>query len=120
MIYIFSPCKLRARIRAEVFHSLDKQGETEAPPRKPEDIFLACELMRELMISLGLNNSLSVFQQESGQPSEMRIDRSYLAAELGFRSNDQTDKNIPLLVLIVRMLKEMKMKNIDDMIFSEE
>ena len=109
-------CQLRARIRAEVFHSLEQQGEAIPAPPKPEDAFLACELVRELMMSLGLNNSLSVFQQESGQPSEMRIDRPYLASELGFRTNEQADRNVPLLLLVVRMLKEMKMKQIDDII----
>lgn len=99
-----------------MFHSLEQQGEAITPPKKPEDVFLACELVRELMMSLGLNNSLSVFQQESGQPSEMRIDRPYLAAELGFRTNEQADRQVPLLLLVVRMLKEMKNKQIDDMI----
>jgi hypothetical protein len=99
-----------------VFHSLEQQGEEIAPPPKPEDAFLACELVRELMMSLGLNNSLSVFQQESGQPSEMRIDRLYLASELGFRTNERADRDVPLLLLVVRMLKEMKMKQIDDLI----
>lgn len=84
------------------------------PPPKPEDVFLACELVRELMMSLGLNNSLSVFQQEAGQPSEMRIDRPHLASELGFRTNERTDRDVPLLLLVVRMLKEMKIKQIDD------
>ena len=83
---------------------------------KPQDVFLACELVRELMMSLGLNNSLSVFQQESGQPSEMRVDRIHLASELGFRTNEKLDRNVPLLLLVIRMLKEMKMKKIDDMI----
>ena len=108
--------QLRARIRAEVFQSLEQQGETVTPPSKPEDVYLACELVRELMMSLGLNNSLSVFQHESGQPSEMRIDRPYLASELGFRTNERTDRDVPLLLLVVRMLKEMKMKQIDDII----
>ena len=83
---------------------------------KHEDVFLACELMRELMMSLGLNNSLSVFQQESGQPSEMRIDRLHLASELGFRTHEREDRDVPLLLLIVRMMKEMKMKQIDDIV----
>ena len=91
---------------------------TTPPPPKPEDVFLACELMHELMMSLGLNNSLTVFQQESGQPSEMRIDRLHLASELGFRTNEREDRDVPLLLLIVRMMKEMKMKTIDDTVLS--
>lgn len=114
---IYFCMQLRSRIRAEVFHSMEsQQGEVVPPPPKPEDVFLSCELVRELLMSLGLNNSLSVFQQESGQPSEMRIDRRLLASELGFRTNEQRDRDVPLLLLIVRMLKEMKMKQIDDLI----
>ncbi len=101
--------KISANIRAEVFHTLEDK--TVAMPEKPVEIFLATELIREFLMSTELNSSLSVFNEESGQPAEMRVDREFLGGELGFNIMEEStsSRQTPLLVLLVsHMLTERK------------
>jgi hypothetical protein len=101
--------KISANIRAEVFHTLEDK--TVAMPEKPVEVFLATELIREFLMSSELNSSLSVFNEESGQPAEMRVDREFLGGELGFNVMDEptSSRETPLLVLLVsHLLAERK------------
>ena len=94
---------LKAKLRAEVFHVLENKQES--MPEKTKEVFLATELVRELLVSLRLDNTLSVFMEELGQPQEARIDRSYISSEIGM-STGSTE--IPLLVLLVDQLMRSK------------
>lgn len=114
--------QIKAQIRTEVFLSLegdhDRGGKEELEEErnsyeKSSEIFLACELIRELLMSLNYKNTLTVFCQESGPMTEMLIQKDYLATELGI-SLSKEDQNIPLLLLIIQMLKDMKSQRIDE------
>lgn len=105
--------EIKARIRAEVFQTLENKENSVQPPQKPHDVYLACELIRELLMSFDYSNTAAVFSEESGQPDEMRIDRSFLASELGLMPVESDGSDVPLLILIVRMLKDMKSERID-------
>jgi lisH domain-containing protein FOPNL len=113
--------QIKAQIRAEVFLSLEGNHATESmgrePVEKPPEIFLACELIRELLMSLNYKNSLAVFCEESGPTAEMLIQKEYLASELGLTLSKE-DQNVPLLLLIVKMLKDMKAQRIDEEILT--
>ena len=101
--------KLSANVRAEVFHTLEDK--TVPLPDKPTEVYLATELIREYMMNASLNSSLSVFNEESGQPNEMRVDREFLGGELGFNIIDESRaaKETPLLILLVtHLLSERK------------
>ena len=71
--------KLKSQLRAEVYHTLEDKSfiasEDANITEKPRDVYLASELIRELLMSFGLNNSLSVFNEEMGQPAQMAVDR---------------------------------------------
>lgn len=105
--------EIRSRIRAEVFQTLENKENAVKPPQKPQDVYLASELIRELLISFDFSNTAAVFSEESGQPCEMRIDREFLANELGLATVDGDGSEVPLLIMIIRMLKSMKSERID-------
>jgi lisH domain-containing protein FOPNL len=96
---------IRAQLRAEVFHALEDK--TVEIPEKPRDVYLASEIIREFLGTLKLANTASVFNEEIGQPSEMRVDRDFIGAELGFDTTE-TDKQVPLLVMLVQQLRRNK------------
>ncbi len=54
-----------------------------------------------------MNNTLSVFCEEFGQPSEMTVDRAMIGSELGLNTLN-TDRNVPLLMLITEHLKRSR------------
>ena len=103
--------KVSANVRAEVFHTLEDK--TVPMPDKPTEVYLATELIREYLMNASLNSALSVFNEESGQPHEMRVDREFLGGELGFNLMDETQgaKETPLLVLLVSHLIAEKRKH---------
>ena len=100
--------KVKATIRAEVFHALEDK--TVSLPEKPREIFLASEMIREFLQTSGLNSSLSVFNDEIGQPAQMAVDREFIGGELGVNVNDGVvgTSQVPLLVLLVKHLLEQK------------
>ena len=83
-------------------------------PEKPRDIYLASELIREYLINFRLDNSNSVFCEESGQPEQMIVDREFLAGELGLNAQGSNEK-IPLLVLLIQYLSKLKHDNLNAM-----
>ena len=97
--------KIKSQLRAEVFHTLEDK--TVTAPEKPRDVYLAAELIREFMIKFKLNNSLSVFCEEMGQPAEMSVDREFIGSELGLNTL-QSDSNIPLLISVLQDMMEKK------------
>lgn len=97
--------KIKSQLRAEVFHTLEDK--TTVAPDKPRDVYLAAELIREFMIKFKLNNSLSVFCEELGQPAEMQVNREFIGGELGLNTLD-TDSNIPFLISVLQHLTDKK------------
>lgn len=97
--------KMKSQLRAEVFHTLEDK--TTPAPDKPRDVYLAAELIREFMIKFKLNNSLSVFCEEMGQPAEMAVNREFLGGELGLNTLG-SDTSIPLLISVLQHLSENK------------
>lgn len=97
--------KIKAHIRAEVYHVLeDKEVQL---PEKPADLFIVSELIKEFLMTLNLNNTLSVFCEEMGQPREMTVDRQLIGAELGLNTLN-TDRNVPLIMMICEHLKRSR------------
>lgn len=97
--------QIKAKIRAEVYKTLDDK--TIELPSQPREVFIAGELIREFLISMGLQNSLAVFSEEMGQRKDDAITREFIAGELGYNAL-QTDKNTPLLVAMVQNLSKKK------------
>jgi hypothetical protein len=97
--------KIKSQVRAEVFHTLEDKN-TPAP-EKPREVYLAAELIREFMIRFKLNNSLSVFCEEMGQPAEMGVNREFVGSELGLNTL-QSDPNVPLLISVLEHLMDKK------------
>lgn len=102
--------KLKSQLRAEVYHTLEDKSFISSDTNiteKPRDVYLASELIRELLMSFGLNNSLSVFSEEMGQPAQMAVDREFIASEMGLNARG-TDTRVPLLILIIQHLAKQK------------
>eukprot|EP01036_Dinobryon_divergens_P038821 gene38821-51031_t len=96
--------EIKARIRAEVFNAIEDKSIT--MPEKPPEVYLASELIKEFLDCFHLSNTLSVFVEESGQPTEMRTDRHFLANELGFSlPTGEQDGPMPLLIMIIKQLQ---------------
>lgn len=100
--------KVKATIRAEVFHALEDK--TVSLPEKPREVYLATELIREFLQTSRLNSSLSVFNDEMGQPEQMAVDREFVCGELGVNVNDAIvgTAQVPLLVLLVKHLVQQR------------
>lgn len=94
---------LKAKLRAEVFHVLENKQET--MPDKTKEVFIASELIRDFLVSMNLENTLSVFMEEMGQPQEARIDRQFITSEIGMSTSNE---EVPLLVMLVELLQNSK------------
>jgi hypothetical protein len=103
--------RLKAQLRAEVYHVLEDK--TTPAPDKPHDVFLAAELIREFMMRFNLNNSLSVFCEEMGQPPEMEINRELIGSEIGINTL-RADPNIPLLISVLQHLSAKKAEHLQN------
>ena len=99
--------ELKAKLRAEVYHILEDKS-ISCPAKGNGSIFLAYELIRDFLQMFQLRNTVSVFNEESGQPHENRVDRHFIGEELGINLVDTECKDIPLLVLLVDHLLRMK------------
>ena len=111
--------QIKAKIRAEIYSTIEDK--TAPSPSKPQEMYLASEIIREFMMSTKLDSSLSVFNEELGQPSEMTVDREFVGAELGFNLIDErgTDR-VPLLVLLIKHLQLQKDQRDHDFNFSKD
>ena len=98
---------LKAKLRAEIFHVLENKEET--VPEKTKEVFLAAEIVRDFLSLLKLDNTLSVFMEEVGQPAEVMVDRQFVAGEMGLISKNES---IPLLVLLIdHLIQEKKTRD---------
>lgn len=106
---------LKAKIRGEVYHALTHGNHNPAiPPEKPKEIYLINELVRDYLICMRLNSTLSVLTEEIGQSGDMTVDREFLGGELGYNTIN-SDKDTPLLLLLVQQLMKQKSeRELDD------
>jgi len=102
--------KIKSSIRTEVYHVLEDK-KTFAP-EKPNDVYLASELIREFMMKFKLSNSLSVFCEEFGQPVVMNVDRELLGGELGLNTLDSNTR-VPLLISLIQHLVDLKSEKLN-------
>jgi len=96
--------ELRARLRAEIFNSLNDK-----PANKPtvsQENLIINELIKEYLIFNNYTHSLSVFLPESGQPEKSPFDRSYITKKLRIQE-DSKSKELPLLYGLTFGLKQL-------------
>eukprot|EP00761_Pharyngomonas_kirbyi_P007392 gb/GECH01007402.1/.p1 GENE.gb/GECH01007402.1/~~gb/GECH01007402.1/.p1 ORF type:complete len:182 (+),score=59.24 gb/GECH01007402.1/:1-546(+) len=103
--------KVRARLRAEVFHSLEENDQIQESPPLNETNLIINELVRDYLEWNRYNHANSVFIKESGQPSES-LQRKFLASELNVGSIYHEKPDIPLLYGIIEMLRSSKSEKI--------
>lgn len=104
--------KIKAQLRAEVYHSLEDK--TTELPEKPKDVFIMAELFKEFLMKFNLNCTLSVFCDEMGCNSQMSVDREFIANELGLNVMDCSDR-IPLLLLVIQYLQREQKKRLQSL-----
>jgi lisH domain-containing protein FOPNL len=105
---------MKARIRAEIFHTLDDKSVQ--MPKKPKDVYLANEIIRDYLSCMKLDSTLSVLSDEIGESSnEKGVDREFLGGELGFNTIG-CDKETPLLMLLIQFyIKHKQDKELSDL-----
>ncbi|GAB1598458.1 lisH domain-containing protein FOPNL-like [Argonauta hians] len=96
--------KIRAEIRAEVFHVLDEHSEGK-PPLCNENLIIN-ELIMEYLQYNKYNHTCSVLMAEAGQ-SETRLDREFIRNELDVTEDAETS-TIPLLYSLVNYFLQQK------------
>jgi lisH domain-containing protein FOPNL len=88
--------KMSAEIRAEVYHLLTSDVEHDRSVPLCRENFIHHEPIREYLQFKGLNQTLSVFVPETGQPREP-MNRDFLGLSLNLAGQQR----IPLLNLLV-------------------
>ena len=104
---------VKSRIRAEVFHALEDRAPLgNRAGEAPADLHIASELVREFLVNMRFNNTLSVFNEEAGHRDSYHVDRQLLAGECGVNiiGDDEDANQVPLLVLLVSYLKQVRDK----------
>lgn len=103
--------EIRARIRAEIFQSIDNPQSLHLRPPSlalsNEDL-LVFEMVREWLECHGLHQTLSVLVAESGQSIETLFDRDFIRSEVGLAATgtaravaDASTTTLPLLNQLV-------------------
>jgi len=110
--------QIKAKIRAEIYNTIEDKSTSS--PSKPREVYLASEIIREFMMSSKLDTTLSVFNEEMGQPAEILVDREFVGAELGFNMIDEKTDGVPLLVLLVSHLLRSKEERDHDFEYSKD
>eukprot|EP00752_Nemacystus_decipiens_P005786 g5235.t1 len=105
--------KLKAKVRAEVFHTLEGPQDGLLPPPLSNENLLINELVREYLSYNGYTNALGVFMAESGQPSDRSLDRGFIKDELGLAERRDSAvgrevRPLPLLYGIAHALKKRR------------
>jgi lisH domain-containing protein FOPNL len=104
---------LKARIRAEVFHALEDKSIP--PPQRPNDVYIANEIIRDFLITMKLDSTLSVLSEEIGQSAEVPVNRELIGGEIGLNTIS-CDKNTPLLMLLIQhFIKQKQASMLEDM-----
>lgn len=94
---------IKARIRAEIFHSLDDESTNQRPQISNTNLVIN-ELIREYLQFNHYNHTLSVLLPESGQPATPALDRGFLSRELNVPTTEATQQ-IPLLYSIIALMQ---------------
>merc|ERR1712154_392434 len=94
--------EIKARIRAEVFRTLDDQSEPK--PKVSNENVLIFELIREFLEYNNCKYSASVLISEIGLP-KVPLDREFLRTELNV-VEDAPSKTVPLLYSLVSNYKD--------------
>ncbi|WAQ96752.1 CEP20-like protein [Mya arenaria] len=89
--------QIKARIRAEVYNSLDDTSDSK-PPLSNENMMIN-ELIREYLEFNKYKYTASVLVSESGQPKQP-LDRAFLAEELNVEE-DRNSTQVPLLYSLI-------------------
>ena len=99
---------LKARVRAEIFSSLDSQVESKPAPSNIN--LVINELIREYLEFNKYRHTASVFIPETGQPVHPPFDRPFLAKQLMVEDNEESVK-IPLIYNIIGLLQKQNEDN---------
>jgi lisH domain-containing protein FOPNL len=86
--------QIRARIRAEIFSTLN-----DVPPNRPDlsnENLIINELIREYLTFNGYQHTLAVFLPESGQPTSPPFERNYITKQLKI-VEDRKSQELPLI-----------------------
>jgi len=86
--------ELRAKLRAEIFNSLNDKPASK--PQVSQENMIINELIREYLIFNNYTHTLSVFLPESGQPEKAPFDRTYITKRLKIQE-DSKSRELPLL-----------------------
>ncbi len=88
--------KIRANLRAEIYKAFEEGEDDDVKNRKPPitgQQLIINELIRDYFEWCGYGHALSVFLQESGQPTEP-LERRFLVSELGLQNMRQKEQNL--------------------------
>lgn len=89
--------EIRAKVRAEIFNSLNDQPKEKSKEKQlSNENLIINELIREYLIFNNYNHTLSVFLPETSQPVKPPFDRSYISKKLKVLE-DKNSKELPLL-----------------------
>lgn len=89
--------EIRAKVRAEIFNSLNDQPKEKSKEKQlSNENLIINELIREYLIFNNYNQTLSVFLPETSQPVKPPFDRSYISKKLKVLE-DRNSKELPLL-----------------------
>jgi hypothetical protein len=95
---------IKAKIRAEVFASLN--NDAVAPTRAlPADVYLAGEILKDFLVRMKCENTLSVLTQELGLNSQESLEREFLLQELGMQGSAK-EADVPVLMLMMQQQME--------------
>ena len=100
---------IKAKIRAEVYASLNNDT-IETSHTLPGDVYLAGEILKDFLVRMKCENTLSVLTQELGLNSQESLEREFLLQELGIDGSSK-EGDIPVLMLMIQYQMELVIKN---------
>lgn len=92
--------KIKAQIRAEVHAALNSEA-APAPSSLPNDIYLAGEIVKDFLVRMKCENTLSVLSAELGVDKDQDLQRDFMLQELGIQ-DAAGQRDIPVLLLIMQ------------------
>jgi len=99
--------EIRARVRAEIFNSLNDQSKDKNSKQSvSNENLIINELIREYLVFNNYNNTLSVFLPESSQPIKPPFDRAYISKKLKVLE-DKNSRELPLVYGLAFGLKKI-------------
>lgn len=89
--------EIRAKVRAEIFNSLNDQSKEKNKQKLlSNENLIINELIREYLIFNNYNHTLSVFLPETSQPVKPPFDRSYISKKIKVLE-DKNSRELPLI-----------------------